>query len=490
MVGAILRFPTIAQQSLWTDEATTWSIVSHSLGHVISTVPRTESTPPVFYVALWLWTRVFGLGPFWLRSLSAVCGVLTIWVMALTGRRLGGVRLGVAAAALTAVNPIMVWYSQEARAYAMVILLAAVSVWALLRVLEEPSVRRLVTWSGVAGLALAVHYFAVFVILPEAAWLVWVLGSRRLLGVRSVLAAFGPLVVIGAALLPLLIHQADAGHATFIATADGSLPRRMVRLVKEDILGLNEPLKAVLSAIAILLIAAALGLLVFRPRDGARRTAWLPVCVGAGGVVLALLAAGVGSDYVNTRNLLPTWPMLALVVCCGLTMTRSAWVGGFGLAALCVLSLVCDVAVVVTPLYQRADWRDIAHALGPARERIIVGDNYSLVSLAPYMHGLHLLGAGKSATATEIDIFGLALQSTPPPRAVPAPSIPGFTLVRRRETTTYTLLRYVATRPTSFQAASVVRYGLMPGPGENHVLVQQGRRSTALRPQSSTTSVP
>ena len=144
IVGAAIRFSTLDQQSFWLDEATTWGIVSHGLGHVLSTVPKTESTPPLYYVLVWLWAQVFGTGEVGLRSFSALCGTLTIPVMWAVGRRLASERIGLVAALVTAVNPLLFWYSQEARTYALLVLLSALSLLAFLRALEQPSRGRLV----------------------------------------------------------------------------------------------------------------------------------------------------------------------------------------------------------------------------------------------------------------------------------------------------------------------------------------------------------
>src|SRR5438045_750307 len=35
VIGAAIRFSTLDQQSFWLDEATTWGIASHGLGHVL-----------------------------------------------------------------------------------------------------------------------------------------------------------------------------------------------------------------------------------------------------------------------------------------------------------------------------------------------------------------------------------------------------------------------------------------------------------------------
>ena len=91
-----------------------------------------ESAPPLYYALAWVWTQVTGTGEFGLRSLSALAGVATVPVAYLLGAELRGRRAGLMAAALVAVNPMLLWYSQEARAYALLVLLCA-ALAALLR---------------------------------------------------------------------------------------------------------------------------------------------------------------------------------------------------------------------------------------------------------------------------------------------------------------------------------------------------------------------
>jgi len=86
-------------------------------------------------------------------------------------RRLADARVGVAAAALVAVNPMLVWYGQEARAYALLALFSAGALWCFVVALETPSRNVLAGWALLSMLALATHYFAVFAWLPEAVWL-------------------------------------------------------------------------------------------------------------------------------------------------------------------------------------------------------------------------------------------------------------------------------------------------------------------------------
>src|SRR4051812_36452090 len=180
LAGAALRFATLDVQSFWYDEAVTVGLVHMDFGGLLDHIPGSESTPPLYYVVAWLWTRVFGFGEVGIRSLSALLGTAAIPAFYLAARELTrSERAGIAVAALAAFNPLLVWYSQEARTYALLTLLGALSLYFFARLLRGVETRLLVWWSITSGLALTAHYFAGFLVLPEAAWLLWRTPSRR-----------------------------------------------------------------------------------------------------------------------------------------------------------------------------------------------------------------------------------------------------------------------------------------------------------------------
>ena len=78
LLAAVVRLPTLAQQSFWLDEGYTERLVRMSLGAMFRAIPKTESTPPLYYALAWVWTRLFGFSEFGIRSLSAVAGIATI----------------------------------------------------------------------------------------------------------------------------------------------------------------------------------------------------------------------------------------------------------------------------------------------------------------------------------------------------------------------------------------------------------------------------
>src|SRR4051794_24119625 len=171
LAGAALRFGTLDLQSFWFDESVTVRLVRDDLFGMLGQIPDSESTPPLYYVVAWFWAKLFGVGEVGLRSLSALAGTATVPVIFALGARVASVRAGLIAAALAATNPLLVWYSQEARAYALLVLLCALLTLLTLEAREHPRARTLAGWAALGGLALATHYFAIFIVGPAALWL-------------------------------------------------------------------------------------------------------------------------------------------------------------------------------------------------------------------------------------------------------------------------------------------------------------------------------
>ena len=90
-LGAALRFATLDLQSFDFDEAfTVGPVLGGSFGAMLDAIPRTESTPPLYYALAWLWTQAFGVGEVGVRSLSALLGTALVPVAFGTARELGG----------------------------------------------------------------------------------------------------------------------------------------------------------------------------------------------------------------------------------------------------------------------------------------------------------------------------------------------------------------------------------------------------------------
>ncbi len=123
-----LRLYRLDGQSLWNDEGTSVALAARDLATITRNAAQ-DIHPPLYYYALHFWVRLFGNSEVAVRSLSALYGALTVLVVCGLARRLYGRRVAIVAGALAAVSPLQVYYSQEARMYAQVTLLGALSFW-------------------------------------------------------------------------------------------------------------------------------------------------------------------------------------------------------------------------------------------------------------------------------------------------------------------------------------------------------------------------
>jgi 4-amino-4-deoxy-L-arabinose transferase-like glycosyltransferase len=125
-VAAVLRFARLGAQSLWIDEIFTRDMAR--VGGAMTLRDLLENVHgPLYAVVVHVWSAIAGDTEAALRTPSAMCGIATVPAMAwLSSRWLGRETAGWAAW-LTALSPFLIWYSQEARPYAMLILMVCLS---------------------------------------------------------------------------------------------------------------------------------------------------------------------------------------------------------------------------------------------------------------------------------------------------------------------------------------------------------------------------
>lgn len=456
-VAAALRFATIATQSFWLDEAVTADLMHRSFGSMLSAIWDGESSPPLYYALAWVWTQLFGAGEAGLRSLSALIGVATVPVAWAIGARLSERQsAGLLAAALAAVNPLLVWYGQEGRAYALLVLLASVSLLLMLRAADSPSRGRVVAWGVVCGLALATHYFAIYVVAAQVAWLLWQRPPARLIA-----AGLAPIALAGAALAPLALHQRGNDLASFIRGE--ALTTRVAQIPKQWLIGYDGPSESLVTAAALLLVLPAIaGLIGLRGSPRARELSGV-LAVTVGAVALPLLVALVGEDQLLTRNVLGGLVAALCLLAAGYAgvADRARAVSYASAAALIVLWTGLVVQTAREPRYQREDWRGAVRALSPeAGARVVVVSPGSGSRAVIHYLGSAAQLADSGEAVREIDWIVLDRHRSPEP--VPAALPPGFSLAGTSRSQTFTVVRLRATTPTVITPQAV---GALGDPG-------------------------
>lgn len=388
VLAGVLRFATLGVQSYHHDEIVTASrILRDGFWHAMDAVGFSESAPPLYYAVAWFWTQLTGTGEFGLRSVSAAAGVATVPVAYLLGAELSSRRAGVVAAALVAVNPMLLWYSQEARAYALFVLLTALSLLYFVRALDRGRRRDSIAWGIASALALGTHYFAVFPIAVEALWLL----RRRGRETGGAFPGIWIIAVAGLLLAPLLVHQASFAHAEWISNF--SLWHRLWETGLTFALGetgdiIAQPEHPLLAVVPALIAIAAAWLVFARGERAERRAAGVPLALAAVTVV-APLAIGLldsGKDYVLARNLLPALVPLLVALGVGFTLREARRSGAVLAGLLVAYSLGFSIWASVSPALQRPDWDAAAGAIGePTVPRAMVTWTLGEASLRYYL---------------------------------------------------------------------------------------------------------
>jgi mannosyltransferase len=442
-LAAAMRFATIDVQSFHHDEVITAArVLPGSFGDMLRAVKDSESNPPLYYVLAWGWAKAFGSGEVGLRSLSALFGVATVPVAYWVGAELASRRAGLIAAALVAVNPMLIWYSQEARSYSVLAFFGALSLLFFVRALRAGRSRDLALWALASALALCSHYFAVFAVAIEAVWLLVALRARW----RAVVPAVLAVGLVGLALVPLISAQVNPVHIGWIE--ESPLSTRFFETGVSLVAGetghvIAEPPRERYALVPAILIGAALLLVAARGTRRERRGALLGLAVGLGVVTLALLAALAGEDYVVERNLLPVLAPLAVAVAIGFAAERARRLGLLLAAALCVYWIGFGVRVSETANLQRPDFRAITEELGsPRLPRAIVTWKLAADPVRFYLRDRALRVYSGDWPMQEIDVIGKSREGRP---VTGLPRV--FHETARVRFERLTLTRYMSARP-------------------------------------------
>ncbi len=124
LLGLALRLFILSYRgSLWFDEAFSVHFASMDIGRMLSYL-RFENNPPLYFILLHFWMRIFGNSELAVRMPSMIFGVAGIPLVYALGKRLHNSTAGMFAAFLTAISSFQVFYSTETRMYSLYMFLA------------------------------------------------------------------------------------------------------------------------------------------------------------------------------------------------------------------------------------------------------------------------------------------------------------------------------------------------------------------------------
>ncbi len=396
-VGAVLRCYRLSQNSFWTDEIASIITARERFWTIPQAALRQDAfEPPLYFWLLHLISAGFGDSEVALRLLSAIAGALTIplvWflVWELSRQR----QVATLAAVFLALNPLHLWYSQEARPYALVIFFGTAAFVALARALREPTLRLWTLFVVSSSLAMLAH--AVAVVVPIIA-LVWVLlRADRPRTLRPTLLALAATMVLIAPSYFML------ARSIVTATGTGSPERPLTGLELpytaltylggysfgpsvREIQDAGWQAAAAHHTVQLGLAAILLGLwfVLAVTRRGAPMTALLVLCILP--AVLALIGSVATTKAYNVRytviGIIGFVASLSAAIVPLRPRLRNALAISF-----CVIFIWADVQWFYARRYRKDDSRAAIAWLGahlPQGATVAVAPNYAVGGLAHY----------------------------------------------------------------------------------------------------------
>jgi mannosyltransferase len=322
LLTAGLASVRLQYRSVHFDESITMEYARGSWTNLWHTVTGEDPNMSLYYLLAKVWTAVFGDSVVAFRSLSVVAASLCVPVVYAIGVRLFGVSAGLLAGLFVATDVFFLRYAQEARGYALVMLLTALSTYCFLVLLaaEPPSRRVRVGYVASSVLAFYTHFFAALVVFVHVLTLVVKRGRAAVGG--SWLACYGAMAVLAA---PMAYWALTLGGNPigWLAKPDfGAIPATFAQLAGDGFLQLG--------------VVIALSIAASRAAMHSRRLAFGLAFTASWAAIPVLLAFGVSQlkPIFLAKYLIVCLPAVALLAAAAITSLRPA---GAALAATCVL---------------------------------------------------------------------------------------------------------------------------------------------------------
>lgn len=398
VVGLGLRV-ALGNQSPFGDELFTYDETRGSLADVFDGMDRNEVNPPLYYLLAWA-SQHLGSSASWLRLPSLIAGAALIPLVYALGRRASGVPAGLIAAALVALSPFALFYSTEARAYSLAMMLSAASALLLLRALERRSAAAWAAYGAVVCAAMYTHYTLVFVIAVQAIWALWAHRERW----RALVMVYATAAVAYAPWVPSLLEQRDDPLKLAVVAGNndvtvGTLLDHLSRLMAGHP---YVPLDELPGWISLVLLGTALGVTLIvalsrfgiRPRGPAAGSPMLLVALLAVATPVGVfLYSAFGTNLMSSRNLSASLPLIAVALGALAASLRPRVTAALAVVALGAMTVGATQSLQDD--HQRPDYRQVGAYLdavaGPEDPIVSTEPTTGPFSLAVFLRRPHLL---------------------------------------------------------------------------------------------------
>lgn len=404
-IAAVVRLIHL-NQSLWLDEAISLQAARHlPFLDLITKYSVSDFHPPGYLIILWGWIKIFGSSEIWVRIPSVIFGILTVFVIYVFVKKTISSNVALLTALLLAINPLHVYYSQEARMYAFAAFAVSLNVYFFIKLLRREKYS-FISFSLSSVLVFSADYLAMLIFPAQLIYLF----LNRLKNFKEWFVG----LVIGALPLiwwfPIFLNQIKVGMSTV-----------------EEIPGWREVVGSFgLKPIVLTYIKFIIGRISIN-NDFIYALVFLPIGLLFGG----LIALGFKSSWKGDNRFLIIWAIVPII---------SAWAISFFvpifnyfrvlfalppflvltslgiskikgrlkylvITCVCLIELISSLVYLGNPVFQREDWRGVVRFLKMQGDlQVLLESNSPFAPLEYYVNGnLNITGALKEFPASSME---------------------------------------------------------------------------------------
>lgn len=361
VLGLVLRLISL-DQSLWLDEATSVKVAStFSFQEIVTNFSPGDFHPPLYYLLLKIWVSILGTSEIAVRSLSVIFGVATIPFVFLVGKKLVSKEVGLIAALLFTIAPLHIYYSQEARMYAMATFFVTLFVWLFLKSLDKEA--KSFNWVGlfIVGSFLSyTHYLALAIF---SVVFVYLLLNRKQLkeNLKFWVLFFIAIALVFSPWLQVLFKQFENAALAKINTplwweVLGKTSIKQLALVPvKFLIGRISTYDKVVYSFSVVLPLLLASFLIFKSTLLKRKVLilWLWLIVP---VIFSAIFGWVSSGFSYFR-LLFVLPAFYLLIAAGIFSFKNSNIRKMLITTFVLINLASSGIYLFNPRFHREDWR-------------------------------------------------------------------------------------------------------------------------------------
>lgn len=362
VIGSILRLINLSQ-SLWLDEGINiMAAQKFSFWGMMTQYAQADFHPPGYFAIIWIWGRLFGYSEISMRLPSVIFGVITIFLVYLIGKKLISKEIGLASALLLAINPLHIFYSQEARMYSLATFAVIANIFLLVRMVKGEKLNLGILF--LSNLLILLSDYIAYFIFPAQLIFLLIIGKKGIIK-KWVMALICALIIF-VLWLPIFLSQLNIG-----SIASSQLPTWKFVVGSFD--SKNLPLtfvKFIIGRISLadkMIYAAILlpvcSLFIFLLWRSIKQLNDLPRSLLLTWLIFPPLVATAISLVIPVYSyfrVLFTIPSFVILIAIGILSFKSRLRYIF-LTSVILIEVYCSLVYLLNSAYQREDWKGLVN---------------------------------------------------------------------------------------------------------------------------------